>query len=97
MTYAVSQLQRLRHWRGAAYLLALTLCVSCMLVAIVVGSVAIPINTVIVVLWHWLRNIPETVIPSNLVTIIVTIRLPRVVMVMCAGAALGGAGAAYQG
>ena len=97
MQYAESQIKRLRDWRGAAYLLALTLCVSCMLVAIVVGSVAIPIDTVIVVLWHWLRNIPETVIPSNLVTIIVTIRLPRVVMVMCAGAALGGAGAAYQG
>jgi iron complex transport system permease protein len=97
MQYAVSQLQRLRHWRGTAYLLALTLCVSCMLVATVVGSVAIPIDTVIRVLWHWVRQIPDTVIPSNLVTIIVTIRLPRVVMVMCAGAALGGAGAAYQG
>jgi iron complex transport system permease protein len=97
MYYAVSQVNRLRHYRGTAYLLAFALCICCMLVAIVVGSVAIPLATVITVLWHWLRHIPETTVPDNLVTIITTIRLPRVVMVTCAGAALGGAGAAYQG
>jgi len=97
MHYAVSQMNRLRHWRGTVYLFAFVLCVSCMLVAIVVGSVAIPLATVTTVLWHWLRHLPVTSVPNNMVTIITTIRLPRVVMVTCAGAALGGAGAAYQG
>lgn len=97
MQYAVSHIMRLRRWRGTAYLLAIWLCIVCMVIAIVVGSVAIPIDTVISVLWHWLWSSPETVIPQNIVTIVMTIRLPRVIMVACAGAALGGAGAAYQG
>jgi len=97
MYYAVSQLNRLRHWGGTAYLCAIVLCVICMLLAIVVGSVAIPLPTVATVLWHWIRHVSAPGVPETLVTIITTIRLPRVIMVTCAGAALGGAGAAYQG
>ena len=66
--------------------------------SIMVGSVFIPPKTILDLFLsriHWMPPIDETLIPFA--TIIFSLRLPRTLLMILTGAALGGSGAAYQG
>lgn len=65
-------------------------------VAVAVGNVAIPPATVFSIVWAELGFGTSAVAP-NVSSIIMTIRLPRVLLVALTGAALSASGAAYQG
>jgi iron complex transport system permease protein len=62
------------------------------LLSIAIGSVFIPLADV----WRVLIGEPPKLVEQATV-IVLTLRLPRTVLVMLTGAALGGSGAAYQG
>jgi iron complex transport system permease protein len=83
-----------RHW-----LLPVlgTLLVAVVLLAVAIGSVAIPLSQVSGILARWLVGAPLDAYPANLVSILTVIRLPRILLVACTGAALSASGAAYQG
>lgn len=66
------------------------------LVAVTVGSVAIPLSTVLTILWRWATGQSLDEFPASLVSILTVIRLPRVLLVAATGAALSASGAAYQ-
>ncbi len=83
------------RFRPAEYLLfaAVTLAVLCL--CICVGSVNIPLRDTAAVLWNALTGAAQ---PEGLaVSIILSVRLPRVLCVALTGAALSLAGAAMQG
>lgn len=73
---------------GAATLAALILCIS-------VGSVNIPVGDTVTVIWNaiWKLPMPEGISDS----IILSVRIPRVLCVALSGAALSLCGAAMQG
>lgn len=71
------------------------LCVM-MTVAVAVGNVAIPTATVVSIILGAV-GLPQSDVASTQVSIIMTIRLPRVLLVALTGAALSASGAAYQG
>ncbi|MFN5927179.1 MAG: FecCD family ABC transporter permease [Roseiflexaceae bacterium] len=88
---------KIRLANSSAYGVALSICAVLFVGGVMLGSVYIPPHTIVAVLWGWLTGEFSTEIPASVVTIITTIRLPRVVMVALAGAALASSGAAYQG
>ncbi len=69
----------------------------CLLVSTAIGSVSIPLNTVLEILWAAVRG---QAIPAELqpvATILLSLRIPRTLLVALTGAALAGSGSAYQG
>ena len=88
---------RIRH-RSRWIMVALIAGLGAALVgALSVGSVALPFFLVIDILHDWVRGISLGAHPQSAVDILLTIRLPRVLLVALTGAALSASGAAYQG
>lgn len=81
-----------------AYLSGFAFVCICVLIGVSVGSVSIPLSTSADILWRslWNLNIPAAVNETD-VSIILNIRLPRVMLAVLVGAALAIAGAAFQG
>ena len=78
--------------------LTFAILLAAMLLSIGVGSIFIPIRTILATLWNALRNLPPaTVEVEKLRIILLTLRLPRTLLMAFTGAALAGSGAAYQG
>ena len=76
----------------------LAILLAAMLLSIGVGSIFIPINTILATLWDALRGLPPaTAEAEKLRIILLTLRLPRTLLMAFTGAALAGSGAAYQG
>jgi len=94
------ELTSLIRWRGRIYAiigLSILLIVVAAL-ATTVGSVKIPFLTTCQVMFSKLLFLhPNPVLPSGIETIILEIRLPRVILAGLVGAALATAGATYQG
>lgn len=88
------------RWASILAILALGL-VASILVAVTVGSVGVPVGTVARIIFYHLPGIgPALVEPAwseNIAAIIWNVRVPRVVLAGLVGAALGTAGAAFQG
>jgi len=90
----------LLHWRGRVYGVAglIILLAAVAAFATTVGSVSIPFSTICSILFSKLPLIevaPQWA--STLETIVIDIRLPRVILAGLVGAALAAAGATYQG
>lgn len=83
------------HLPLAAYLLLTAALVATALLGVCAGSVSIPLGDTVTCLWNslWGLEIPEGISRS----IILSVRLPRVVNVALTGAALSLCGAAMQG
>lgn len=91
---------QLPHWRSRIYgILGLAvLLVAVMVLATAAGSVKIPLGTVFQVLISKLPLVDITPTWTNAIsTIVLEIRLPRVILAGLVGAALATAGATYQG
>ena len=81
--------------RGAALTLGAVLTVFMLLICVCIGSVSIPLKTTLTVIW---RGIFGLEIPAGMYkSIILSVRLPRVLCVALSGAALSLCGAAMQG
>lgn len=65
-------------------------------IAVAVGNVAVPTATILAIVTNAI-GITDYTIAATLKSIILNIRLPRVLLVACTGAALSASGAAYQG
>ncbi len=74
------------------YLYTLLFLLLTVVLSITVGAVFIPPGD----LWRVLTGRPPILVPQA-ATIILTLRLPRLALLLLTGAALGGSGAAYQG
>jgi len=100
VSQAVPAVSPHHRWRRCVYaIIGLSILLSVMVpLATTIGSVQIPFSTTFSVLLSRLPlvNISPTW-PSNLETIILDIRLPRVILAGIVGAALSVAGATYQG
>lgn len=85
----------LKRFRLAEHALCLVVLAATMLLCICVGSVSVPLEDTITALWNalWGLPVPEGISKS----IILSVRLPRVLCVALSGAALSLAGAAMQG
>jgi len=78
-------------------LLTLALLLTATLLSIGVGSVFIPPKSILTALWDALRGLPPaTPDAEKLRVILITLRLPRTLLMAFTGAALAGSGAAYQ-
>lgn len=88
---------KIRLVRSSAFVVAMLCCGALFVVGIMLGSVLIPPRTIVQVVWGWMIGATPHDVPQSVITIITTIRLPRIVMVALAGAALASSGAAYQG
>lgn len=84
--------QKAFTWRDALLLAALTLLI--LLAAVTVGSVALPINETLDALWRAARGQATEGMTAS---ILLSIRLPRVLCVALTGAALSMSGASMQG
>ena len=91
---------RIKYRRTRLYSIAGLLLLLLIVVAVSasVGSARIPLSTVWRLLFSWLPGVDSrSGIPDNISTIVLDIRLPRIVMAGLVGAALATAGAIYQG
>lgn len=88
---------RMRHHSRWIILLFVMVLMVAMVAALSVGSVSLPFATVIDVLWRWLTGMSVAAYPQSTTSILLDIRLPRVLLVALTGAALSASGAAYQG
>lgn len=97
MTNHVTQRPKnMRHRFGLSLAGAVVALCCVIVIGVAVGNVAIPAVTVFrIVLAH--IGIGNIDVADSLVSIIMTIRLPRVLLVALTGAALSASGAAYQG
>ena len=84
--------RRLRWWQAAA-MAAATLVT--MVLCVCLGSVTIPLNETLNVIWRGLWGAAQA--PGKAASIILSVRLPRVLCVALTGAALSICGAAMQG
>lgn len=83
------------HFRGSEYLLFTSITIAALCLCICVGSVGIPLKDTVTVIWNAITRAPQ---PEGLaVSIILSVRLPRVLCVALTGAALSLAGACMQG
>jgi iron complex transport system permease protein len=74
------------------------LVVGAILLALFTSSVTVPIVHILEIIWHRLGGAGSVAhIPENIQMIIWDIRLPRVLLAFCVGAALALSGAAFQG
>jgi len=92
----------MRHWlgrhRGHVLLVALAVVFCVALLAVAWGSFSIPVGTVIKILWRRASgNVSAATWPTSWETVILQIRLPRIVLAALVGGALAQAGAVYQG
>lgn len=79
-------------------LLTSALLLAVALLSVGVGSVSIPPGEVLRTLWDAARGIPPTDKTAEIQRVILlTLRLPRTILMALTGAALAGSGAAYQG
>ncbi len=84
--------------RTPAYLVLGLLLIAALAASIAVGSVAIPVRTVLQVLASAFTGGTSAADPQGtFAQIILQLRLPRAVLLLLVGAALSGSGAAYQG
>ncbi|WP_442865129.1 FecCD family ABC transporter permease [Alkalihalobacillus sp. CinArs1] len=84
--------------KAIPYVIASGLLVGAMLLGISVGTVSVPIETILKLMWAEVLNLPsmgET--DPMFTTIVLDIRLPRVILAGLVGASLAVAGAAFQG
>lgn len=87
--------KKLEHLRSSEYLIFIAVTFFVMCACICIGSVNIPMKDTITVIWKAMTRAPQ---PESLaVSIILSVRLPRVICVALSGAALSLAGAAMQG
>lgn len=74
------------------YIFSLCILALAALLSVAIGSVFIPLGDI----WRVLTgNVPQSV--PGAAVILLTLRIPRTVLILLTGAALGGSGAAYQG
>lgn len=85
------------HLPQVSVLVAVLLCLGTLLLAVSIGSVAVPFLDIVTIAWQHLLGLPQSQFSPATVTIVLTIRLPRVLLVALTGAALSATGAAYQG
>ena len=83
--------------RFSPYLLALAFLLIAILLSVAIGSVFIPPANLGRILIGWLNKATFSEPLKTFAFILTDIRLPRTVLVLLTGAALGGSGAAYQG
>lgn len=84
-----------RRFRLYEYLICTFALIAAMLLCICVGSVSIPLTDTLTAIWNTIRGLP---VPEGISkSIILSIRLPRVICVALSGAALSLSGAAMQG
>lgn len=84
-----------KRFRLHEYLLCTAALIATMLLCVCVGSVSIPLEDTLIAIWNTLRGVP---VPEGVSkSIILSVRLPRVLCVALSGAALSIAGAAMQG
>jgi iron complex transport system permease protein len=88
-----------RTWRPAAVVAASVAGLAAVLVlGVGLGSVTIPVDQTIAILAHRLVGLPtEASWPATAETIVIDLRLPRVLSAMLVGAGLAIAGATFQG
>jgi len=80
------------------FLLSLAALTIAIFLSIGLGSVAIPPGETLEILWNSLRGTASTSdMAHTYQTILLTLRLPRTILMMMTGAALAGSGCAYQG
>ncbi len=96
MNLHITHIRNMRHSFWVTIGGALLVLVSVIIVAVAVGNVAIPTATVLAIVANHLQ-LGSFVVPESMTSIIMTIRLPRVLLVALTGAALSASGAAYQG
>jgi len=82
----------------ALAVVGLVVAAATLVVGVAFGTVSVPIGDTIAIIGHRLFNIPSAVTwPQSAETIVLELRLPRVLLAMAVGAALSLAGATYQG
>ena len=82
-------------YRARVYMVFAAVVLAVAVVCVSTGSVSIPFGETIAIIWKRLAG--ETLPKSNAVSIILSVRLPRVLCVALTGAALSVCGAAMQG
>lgn len=87
--------QKPEHFRAFEYGIFLILTLATLCACVCIGSVSIPLKDTVTVIWNAVTGAPQ---PEGLATsIILSVRLPRVLCVALTGTALSLAGAAMQG
>ncbi len=83
------------HFRAIEYVIFALVTVAALCACVCIGSVNIPLKDTVTVIWNAITRQPQ---PAGLATsIILSVRLPRVLCVALSGTALSLAGAAMQG
>lgn len=91
-------LESARRRPVALAVIGLVLAAATLVLGVAFGNVSVPIADTIAIIGHRLLNWPSTVTwPQSAETIVLELRLPRVLTAMAVGAALSLAGATYQG
>ncbi len=91
-------LESVRRRPVALAVVGLVLAVAALVLGVALGSVSVPIGDTIAIIGHRLFGIPAAVTwPQSAETIVIELRLPRVLTAMAVGAALSLAGVTYQG
>ena len=81
-----------------AFLITALILLASAVLSVVVGSVVIPLKTLWDVIVSAIQGIPSDLDPQGVyLTILTSLRLPRMILLMLVGAALAGSGGAYQG
>ena len=79
-------------------MLGLVIAAATLVLGVALGNVSVPIADTVAIIGHRLIGIPQAVTwPQSAETIVIDLRLPRVLTAMAVGAALSLAGATYQG
>ncbi|MBI9052028.1 MAG: iron ABC transporter permease [Anaerolineaceae bacterium] len=86
-----------RFFSAHPYLISSIILLSILLISIMVGSVFIPVRQILNIVANTITNHPLPESLHALSSIIIKLRIPRVILVALTGAALSGSGAAYQG
>lgn len=88
----------LQSKRIVAYIISASILIAAVLLGVSIGSVSIPVADVVrVFMYKWQHIIPSTPIEPMTESIVMNIRLPRVVLAALVGSALAISGAAFQG
>jgi iron complex transport system permease protein len=93
----VGRLEGLRRRPLALAVAGLVLCALVLALGIALGSVGIPLSDTVGVLLHRLLGWPAVAWPASTETIVLELRLPRVLTAMTVGVGLALAGATFQG
>lgn len=91
-------LERARRRPVALGVLGFVAVAATLIAGVALGTVSVPVGDTIAIIGHRLFNWPATVTwPDSAQTIVLELRLPRVLTAMAVGAALSLAGVTYQG